>query len=89
MYAGHFAAGLALKAKTPEAPTWGVLLGVGVLDILFGPFVLLGLEAVTLTPGQSPGFSTTSTGHILLSLPSSGRRSSLYCLFSLAGRSCR
>ncbi len=57
MYAGHFAAGLALKAKTPEAPTWGVLLGVGVLDILFGPFVLLGLETVTLTPGQSPGFS--------------------------------
>ena len=57
MYAGHFAAGLALKAKTPEAPTWGILLGVGVLDILFGPFVLLGLETVTLTPGQSPGFS--------------------------------
>ena len=57
MYAGHFAAGLALKAKVPEAPTWGVLLGVGVLDLLFGPFVLLGFEAVRLTPDQSPGFS--------------------------------
>ena len=57
MYAGHFAAGLALKAKVPEAPTWGVLIGVGVLDILFAPFVLFGLEQVTLTPGQSPGFS--------------------------------
>ena len=57
MYAGHFAAGLALKAKVPEAPTWGVLLGVGVLDLLFGPFVLLGFEVATLTPDQSPGFS--------------------------------
>ena len=57
MYAGHFATGLVLKAKVPEAPTWGILLGVGVLDLLFGPFVLLGLEAVTLTPDQSPGFS--------------------------------
>ena len=57
MYAGHFATALVLKAKVPEAPTWGILLGVGVLDLLFGPFVLLGFESVTLTPGQSPGFS--------------------------------
>ena len=57
MYAGHFAAGLALKGTVPEAPTWGILLGVGVLDILFGPFLLIGIEQVTLTPAQSPGFS--------------------------------
>ena len=36
---------------------WGILLGVGLLDLLFGPFVLLGLERVTLTPLISPGFS--------------------------------
>ena len=57
MYAGHFAAGLALKAKEPMAPMWAILLGVGLLDLLFGPFVLLGLERVSLTPGSSPGFS--------------------------------
>lgn len=57
MYAGHFAAGLTLKAAEPEAPTWGILLGVGVLDILFGPFVLAGLERVSVTPGIAPGFS--------------------------------
>lgn len=57
MYAGHFAAGLALKARVPEAPTWGLLLGVGVLDILFGPLVIMGIERATLTPGLSPGFS--------------------------------
>lgn len=57
MYAGHFAAGLALKAKEPKAPLWGILIGVGLLDLLFGPFVVFGLERVTVTPGVSPGFA--------------------------------
>ncbi len=57
MYAGHFAAGLALKAQTPAAPTWALLVGIGLLDSLFGPFVLLGIEHVTVTPEISPGFS--------------------------------
>ena len=57
MYAGHYAAALALKAQYPETPTWVPLLGVGVLDILFGPFVLAGLERVSMTPDISPGFS--------------------------------
>ncbi|MGD2047476.1 MAG: hypothetical protein PVJ80_02175 [Gemmatimonadota bacterium] len=57
MYAGHFAAGLALKAKEPKAPMWGLLLGVGLLDLLFGPFVLLGIEQASVTPDVSPGFS--------------------------------
>ena len=56
MYAGHFAAGLAIKAKAPRTPTWVILTGVGLLDILFGPFVAAGIEQVTMTPGQSPGF---------------------------------
>ena len=56
MCAGHFAAGLAMKAAEPRAPTWVLLLGVGFLDVLFGIFVLLGIERVTITPGQSPGF---------------------------------
>src|SRR6266545_6207147 len=57
MYAGHFAMGLALKARKPEAPTWALLIGTGLLDILFGPFVLLGIDRVTMVPGGSPGFS--------------------------------
>ena len=36
---------------------WGILIGVGLLDLLFGPFVLLGIEQAAVTPGQSPGFS--------------------------------
>jgi len=57
VYAGHFAAGLAIKASVPKAPTWAVLLGTGFLDVLFGIFVGLGLERVTMTPGISPGFT--------------------------------
>jgi len=57
MYVGHFAAGLAIKAREPKAPTWALLVGVGLLDILFGPLVLAGIERVTVTPSVSPGFS--------------------------------
>lgn len=57
MYAGHFAAAAALRAKEPAAPFWALLVGVGLLDLLFGPFVLLGIERATVTPGISPGFS--------------------------------
>jgi len=57
MYVGHFAAGLVLKTVEPKAPTWGLLLGVGFLDILFGPLVLLGIERATVTPNVAPGFS--------------------------------
>ena len=57
MYVGHFAAALAIKGRTPEAPTWGLLVGVGLLDVLFGPFVIAGIERVSITPDTSPGFS--------------------------------
>src|SRR6266852_2871332 len=56
MYAGHFAAALALKARQPRAPTWALLVGVALLDLLFGLFVPLGIERVTPTPGVPPGF---------------------------------
>ncbi len=42
MYAGHFAAGLVLKSEEPRIPTWILLTGTGLLDVLFGIFVPLG-----------------------------------------------
>lgn len=56
MYVGHFAAGLAIKARVPRAPTWGILLGVALMDVLFGVFLLTGIERAHLTPGVPPGF---------------------------------
>ncbi|HET9949412.1 MAG TPA: metal-dependent hydrolase, partial [Longimicrobiales bacterium] len=36
---------------------WGILVGVGLLDLLFGPFVLVGLERASVTPDVPPGFT--------------------------------
>jgi len=57
MYAGHFAVGLAMKARQPAAPTWALLLGTGLLDVLFGIFLMLGIERATMTPHVGQGFS--------------------------------
>lgn len=47
MYVGHFAIGLALKAKFPRTPALPLLLGVGFLDLLDGIFIVLGFDTVT------------------------------------------
>lgn len=47
MYAGHFAIGLALQSRTPRQPAWPILLGVGLLDMLNGLFIVLGLDQVS------------------------------------------
>ena len=47
MYPGHFAAGLALKAAVPRAPTLGLMIGIGLLDFGYGLLVPFGLEGGT------------------------------------------
>lgn len=54
MYVGHFAIGLALKAKVPESPTLPIMLGVGFLDMLDGVFILLGWNTVTANLNAGP-----------------------------------
>jgi hypothetical protein len=49
MYAGHFAAGLALRTVEPRTPAWAVAIGVGLIDILFGIFVAVGMEHANAT----------------------------------------
>ncbi len=44
MFPGHFAAGLALKTVEPRAPTLGLMVGVGVLDLVFGALVPFHIE---------------------------------------------
>ncbi|GAA4345845.1 hypothetical protein GCM10023165_30240 [Variovorax defluvii] len=46
MYVGHFAIGLALKARHPEVPALPLVLGAGFLDILNGLFIVLGWDRV-------------------------------------------
>jgi membrane-bound metal-dependent hydrolase YbcI (DUF457 family) len=57
MYAGHFAAALAIKAKEPRAPTWALLFGVGFLDVQYGIYEILRIHRFPITPGVSPGFT--------------------------------
>jgi membrane-bound metal-dependent hydrolase YbcI (DUF457 family) len=54
MYVGHFAIGLALKARYPKTPTVAVMMGVGFLDILDGIFIVLGWDRVTPNPAAGP-----------------------------------
>lgn len=60
MYAGHLAVGLLIKSRVPRAPTWALLVGVGLLDLVFGVLVLAGVERVRITPGVAPGFALES-----------------------------
>jgi membrane-bound metal-dependent hydrolase YbcI (DUF457 family) len=48
VYPGHFAAGLALKTIEPRSPMWALLVGVALLDFLFGVFVLFRVEGGTI-----------------------------------------
>ncbi len=47
MYPGHFAAGLALKVAEPRTPTWALMVGVGVLDLIYGVLVGFHVEGGT------------------------------------------
>ena len=53
MYVGHFAIGLALKAKYPKIPSLPLLMGVGFLDLLDGLFIVAGFN--TVTPNLAAG----------------------------------
>lgn len=58
MYAGHFASALVLKTARPDTPTWALVAGAGLLDLLFGVFVAIGLE------GAAPDWSVSHRLHI-------------------------
>ncbi len=47
MYFGHFAVGMALKAKYRDVPLIPIILGAGFLDIINGTLVAVGIEKVT------------------------------------------
>ncbi len=51
MFVGHYAAALALKRVEGMAPLGLLFLGVQFVDILFFPFVLMGIERMNISPG--------------------------------------
>ncbi len=48
MFIGHYSASFVAKAVAPEAPLWLLLIAAQFVDILWGIFVLVGIEHATL-----------------------------------------
>ena len=51
MFVGHYGVGFASKRYAPGLPLWVLFIAVQLLDVLWAPFVLLGIEKVRIVPG--------------------------------------
>lgn len=51
MFVGHYSVSFAAKRVEPSIPLWVLFIAVQLLDVLWAPFVLLGIEKVRITPG--------------------------------------
>jgi membrane-bound metal-dependent hydrolase YbcI (DUF457 family) len=51
MFVGHYGVGFAIKKSEPGVPLWVLFIAVQFLDVLWAPFVLLGIEKVRIVPG--------------------------------------
>jgi hypothetical protein len=57
MFVGHYAVALAAKRIAPRTSMGALFLAVQLLDILWAPAVLLGIERTQIIPGQLPASS--------------------------------
>ncbi|MEW9701170.1 permease [Paenibacillus sp. SI8] len=55
MFAGHFGLAAAVKAKTPEVPIWALMLSTQLLDVIFVPLFLSGVEKIDTSNGTGYG----------------------------------
>src|SRR5713226_5126748 len=51
MFPGHYGPSFAAKRIDPTIPLWVLFVAVQLLDILWAPFVLLGIEKLRIVPG--------------------------------------
>src|SRR5690242_20845998 len=51
MFVGHYGVSFAAKKAEPAIPLWVLFIAVQLLDVLWAPFVLLGIERVRIVPG--------------------------------------
>ena len=51
MFVGHYGVSFAAKKAEPTIPLWVLFIAVQLLDVLWAPFVLLGIEKVRIVPG--------------------------------------
>ena len=53
MFVGHYGVSFAAQRTKPDVPLWVLFLAVQLLDILWAPLVLLGIEKVRIVPGNN------------------------------------
>ncbi len=51
MFIGHYGVSFAVKRREATLPLWVLFLAVQLLDVVWAPFVLLGIEKVRIVPG--------------------------------------
>src|SRR5216117_4095258 len=51
MFVGHYGVAFAVKTERNKIPLWVLFVAVQLLDFLWAPFVLFGIEKVRLVPG--------------------------------------
>jgi hypothetical protein len=51
MFVGHYGLAFAVKSERNQIPLWVLFVAVQLLDFLWAPFVLLGIEKVRMVPG--------------------------------------
>src|SRR6266403_6069291 len=51
MFVGHYNVAFAVKSERNQIPLWVLFVAVQLLDFLWAPFVLLGIEKVRIVPG--------------------------------------
>jgi hypothetical protein len=55
MFAGHFGLAAAVKAKSPKIPLWALMLSTQLLDVIFVPLYVLGVETIEPIGGNGYG----------------------------------
>lgn len=51
MFVGHYGVSFAARRVAPTIPLWTLFIAVQLLDVLWAPFVLVGIEKVRIAPG--------------------------------------
>src|SRR5260221_7297753 len=51
MFVGHYGVSFITKRADPSIPLWVLFLAVQLLDVIWAPLVLLGVEKVRIVPG--------------------------------------
>lgn len=75
MMAGHFGLAAAVKAKSPNIPLWALLVSTQLLDIVFLPLFIAGIESMQPVAGNGYGgylfqayYSHSLLGALLIAL---------------------